>query len=98
MGFTAMGEATPEKEPYHFHFPDGNASIARALVRALIPDAATGHTAEDIVTAKFDYATLDRNNNSVRIRLSSTAVRVRHRSEEHTSELQSQSNLVCRLL
>src|SRR5256886_3135581 len=24
--------------------------------------------------------------------------RVRHRSEEHTSELQSQSNLVCRLL
>src|SRR2546430_7716278 len=26
------------------------------------------------------------------------AARVRHRSEEHTSELQSQSNLVCRLL
>jgi spermidine dehydrogenase len=78
MGFTAMGEATPEKEPYHFHFPDGNASIARAIVRALIPAAATGHSAEDIVTAKFDYAKLDGNNNSVRIRLSSTAVRVRH--------------------
>src|SRR2546430_7542700 len=27
-----------------------------------------------------------------------TVVRVRQRSEEHTSELQSQSNLVCRLL
>lgn len=78
MGFTAMGEATPQKEPYHFHFPDGNASIARALVRALIPDAATGHTAEDIVTAKFDYARLDRYNSPVRIRLSSTAVRARH--------------------
>lgn len=78
MGFTAMGEATPEKEPYHFHFPDGNASIARALVRALIPDAATGHTAEDIVTAIFDYGKLDRNGSPVRIRLSSTAVRVRH--------------------
>ncbi len=78
MGFTAMGEATPEKEPYHFHFPDGNASIARALVRAMIPDAATGHTAEDIVTAKFDYSKLDRNDSPVRIRLSSTAVRVRH--------------------
>lgn len=78
MGFTAMGEATPEKEPYHFHFPDGNASIARALVRALIPDAATGHTAEDIVTAKFDYSKLDRSGSPVRIRLSSTAVRVRH--------------------
>jgi len=78
MGFTAMGEATPEKEPYHFHFPDGNASIARALVRALIPDAATGHTAEDIVTARFDYSKLDRSTSPVRIRLSSTAVRVGH--------------------
>ena len=78
MGFTAMGEATPEKESYHFHFPDGNASIARALVRRLIPDAASGHTAEDIVTAKFDYGKLDRNNSPVQIRLSSTAVRVRH--------------------
>jgi spermidine dehydrogenase len=78
MGFTAMGEATPEKEPYHFHFPDGNASIARALVRALIPDVAMGHTAEDIVTAKFDYSKLDRGGPPVRIRLSSTAVRVRH--------------------
>jgi spermidine dehydrogenase len=78
MGFTAMGEAVPEREPYHFHFPDGNASIARALVRALIPDAATGHTAEDIVTARFDYSKLDRNNAPVRIRLSSTVVRVRH--------------------
>jgi spermidine dehydrogenase len=78
MGFTAMGEATPEKEPYHFHFPDGNASIARALVRALIPETAAGHTAEDIVTAKFDYSKLDHNSSNVRIRLSSTAVRVRH--------------------
>jgi spermidine dehydrogenase len=78
MGFTAMGEATPEKEPYHFHFPDGNASIARLLVRALVPDAAKGHTAEDIVTANFDYSKLDRSASSVRIRLSSTAVRVRH--------------------
>jgi len=78
MGFTAMGAATPEKEPYHFHFPDGNASIARSLVRALIPDAATGHTAEDIATAKFDYSKLDQNHSPVRIRLSSTVVRARH--------------------
>lgn len=78
MGFTAMGEATPEKEPYHFHFPDGNASIARALVRALIPEAATGHTAEDIVTAKFDYSKLDQASSAVRVRLSSTAVRARN--------------------
>jgi spermidine dehydrogenase len=78
MGFTAMGEATPEKEPYHFHFPDGNASIARALVRSLVPGVAAGRTAEDVVTAKFDYSKLDRGDSPVRIRLSSTAVRVRH--------------------
>jgi spermidine dehydrogenase len=86
MGFTAMGEATPEKEPYHFHFPDGNASIARAVVRALIPDAATGHTAIDIVTAKFDYSKLDRSSSPVRIRLNSTVVRVRHDGEPSSAK------------
>jgi spermidine dehydrogenase len=78
MGFTARGEATPDQEPYHFHFPDGNASIARMIVRALIPDAIPGRTAEDIVTAKADYSRLDKSDSSVRIRLSSTAVRVAH--------------------
>jgi len=78
MGFTAMGEATPEREPYHFHYPDGNASIARALVRRMILDAGSGNTAIDIVTAKFDYSKLDQVQSPVRIRLSSTAVRVRH--------------------
>src|SRR5215469_9043246 len=78
MGFTARGEATPDQEPYHFHFPDGNASIARMLVRALIPEAIPGHSDEDIVTAKADYSRLDRNGSPVRIRLSSTAVRVSH--------------------
>jgi spermidine dehydrogenase len=78
MGFTAMGEATPDQEPYHFHFPDGNASIARLLVRSMIPNAIPGQTAEDIVTAKFDYSRLDKSDSPVRIRLSSTAVRVNH--------------------
>src|SRR5207253_10699054 len=32
------------EEPYIFHFPDGNASIARLLVRSLIPDSAPGNT------------------------------------------------------
>ena len=44
------------QEPYIYHFPDGNASIARLLVRRLIPDVAPGNTMEDIVTAPFDYA------------------------------------------
>jgi spermidine dehydrogenase len=77
LSFTALGEVTPQ-EPYHFHFPDGNASIARMLVRALVPGCAPGKTAEDIVTARMDYAQLDHSDSAVRIRLNSTAVLARH--------------------
>lgn len=62
----------------NFYFPDGNASIARLLVRKLIPAAATGNTAEDIVSSRFDYSRLDRPENLVRMRLNSTVVDVRH--------------------
>jgi spermidine dehydrogenase len=67
-----------EAEKYFFHFPDGNASIARLLVRKLIPEAIPGKTASDIVLAKANYAKLDTSNSPVRIRLNSTAVRVKH--------------------
>src|SRR5262249_19789819 len=43
-------------EPYIYHFPDGNAAIARLLVRTLIPGVAPGRTMEDVVEAPFDYA------------------------------------------
>jgi spermidine dehydrogenase len=62
-------------EPYIYHFPDGNASIARLLVRQLIPDAAPGRTMEDIVTAKFDYSRLDvSGGEGTRLRLNSSVV------------------------
>ena len=67
-----------EEEPYIFHFPDGNASIARMLVRSLVPGVLPGHTMEDIVTARANYARLDDAASPVRIRLNSTAVRVKH--------------------
>ena len=70
-------EQEPE-EPYIYHFPDGNASIARMLVRRLIPGSAPGSTMEDIVLARFDYTQLDRPEQAVRIRLNSTAVDVRN--------------------
>ena len=44
------GSEEDGEEPYIFHFPDGNASIARLLVRSLIPGSAPGNTMEDIVT------------------------------------------------
>jgi spermidine dehydrogenase len=70
--------ANDEAEQYFFHFPDGNASIARLLVRQLIPEAMPGKSAIDIVTARTNYARLDEKSSSIRIRLNSTAVRVKH--------------------
>jgi len=78
MGFTAKGYATPNQPEYRFHFPDGNASIARLLVRRLVPGALSGSTVEDIVTAKADYAKLDTIDAPVRVRLSSTVMRMTH--------------------
>jgi spermidine dehydrogenase len=78
LSFTAAGDVTPGKKEYFFHFPDGNASIARLLVRSLVPGAIPGRSAEDIVTAVADYGKLDRPANGVCIRLNSTVVGVKH--------------------
>jgi spermidine dehydrogenase len=84
-GFEGVGlERDPDAamemdEPYIYHFPDGNASLARLMVRGLIPGVATGRTMDDIVTARFDYTKLDRPGSTTRIRLSSTVVDVRNR-------------------
>jgi spermidine dehydrogenase len=73
-----LGGDAEKEEPYIFHFPDGNASIARLLVRSLISEAVPGHTMEDVVTARADYRKLDQSSSPIRIRLNSTAVRARH--------------------
>jgi len=74
-GFDGLGLGEQEKEePYIFHFPDGNATVARLLVRQLIPGSAPGTTMEDVVTARADYSKLDAEGNRVRIRLGSTVV------------------------
>jgi spermidine dehydrogenase len=80
MGFTASGYAAT-RGSYKFHFPDGNASIARLLVRSLVPSSIPGRSAEDIVTADADYRELDRAGAPVRIRLNSIAVSVRNIGE-----------------
>ena len=72
-------EQNPEQdEPYIFHFPDGNASIARMLVRSLVPRVLPGHTMEDIVMARANYAHLDDAASPIRIRLNSTVVKAQH--------------------
>jgi spermidine dehydrogenase len=67
-----------EAEKYFFHFPDGNATIARLLVRKLIPDALPGNAMSDVILTKANYSKLDGSGSAVRIRLNSTAVRVQH--------------------
>lgn len=83
MSYTAAGYY--QGGSYTFHFPDGNASIARLLVRDLIPDAMPGHTAEDVVTARANYAHLDRPDGPVQIRLNSAVVRVQHVGDPETA-------------
>jgi spermidine dehydrogenase len=78
-GFQGLGLPEAEKEePYIYHFPDGNASIARLLVRALIPGTVPGSSMEDVVAARADYGKLDVAGAPTRIRLNSTAVHVQH--------------------
>ena len=71
-------EANSYNDGMGFRYPDGNASVARLLVRKLIPDVTSGSTMEDIVMAKFDYDALDRPKNQTCIRLSSTAINLQH--------------------
>ena len=75
-------------EPYIFHFPDGNASLARLLVRRLIPGVMDGRTMTDIVTARARYGALDQPANAVRLRLRSTAVQVRHLDPRGTGDVE----------
>lgn len=75
LGDALEGEGAPD-EPYIFHFPDGNATLARLLVRALIPAAIEGEKAENILLARTNYNALDAYGAPVRLRLDATAVEI----------------------
>lgn len=81
--FLGLSELSEEEqaertEPYRYHFPDGNASVARLLVARLVPNVVKAPLKgmDDVVLADFDYTQLDIPSNDVRIRLSSTVCRV----------------------
>jgi spermidine dehydrogenase len=74
-----------DEDPYVHHFPDGNASLTRLLVRKMIPNVGPGDSAEDIVLSKFNYSELDKSSNIVRIRLNSTVVNVKHGGDPNSS-------------
>jgi len=84
LGFAPVS-VYDENNPYIHHFPDGNAGVARALVKKMIPNVGKGNNAEELVLSKFNYADLDKSSNTVRIRLNSTVVNVRHNGDSKSS-------------
>lgn len=88
LGLGELSDGAEEHdEPYIFHFPDGNAGVARAIVRQLIPDAIPGSTMEDLVTARVDYSALDARHCKTRLRLHSTAVEARHTADQENVDV-----------
>jgi len=79
------GDTYDVRYPFIEHFPDGNATLARSLVKKLVPDVGPGETAEEIVLSKFNYAELDKSSNSARVRLNSTVVNVKHGGDPNRS-------------
>jgi len=79
-GFAGMDIAKQiSGDAEHFHFPDGNASIARLLVAKLVPGVfPPGQTQESIVLAPCTYAALDVPANPTRVRLGSMVIRAEH--------------------
>ncbi len=85
LGFVPK-EVYDEDNPYIYHYPDGNAGVARALVKKMIPDVGQGNNAEELVLSKFDYTQLDKISNTVRIRQNSTVVNVKHAGDPASAD------------
>jgi len=79
-GFDGLGlkfEERFDETAYRFHFPDGNASMARLMVAKLIPSVMPPNSSmNNVLQAPFAYDRLDEAGSNVRIRLSSPVVRV----------------------
>ena len=69
-----------------FSFPGGNTTIARYVLKALLPEAIGGSDSfADIASAPFAFAAFDRAGTRVRVRVNATAVAVRHLGNVETA-------------
>jgi len=59
-------------------FPGGNSPFPRALLRGLLPDSLPGKDFSTLMYAPVNFESLDRDDQSVRILLNATALRVEH--------------------
>src|SRR3989475_724227 len=89
MGMAGM--VTPSRISHHL-------GISKAYGTSGLPSVILTSRVSMRSNALRAEATLSSEPHSISLIASATASSVRKRSEEHTSELQSQSNLVCRLL
>lgn len=82
-GFQGLG--LPEKphggKGREYHFPDGNATIARLLVGRLVPGALPARDPAQSMAARVDYTMLDRAQNATNIRLNATVINVRNEAK-----------------
>ena len=90
IGFNGLGlklEESFNEGSFFFHFPDGNASVARLLVSRLVPAALPGpQSMNTIVGARLRYDQLDVAEAPMRIRLNSPVVRVEHQGLGDSAE------------
>lgn len=78
-GFAGMGLPAAydtDESGTSYHFPDGNATVARLLVSRLVPRALAPGDAGQIMLRRVDYARLDEPGSPTRIRLNATAAHV----------------------
>ena len=85
-----------EAEPL-ISFPGGNAALARHFVKKMIPAAISASTFEGILNSDIQFGELDRNDNPIRIRLDSTAVRVEHETDDRVAITYSNNGKLHRL-
>jgi spermidine dehydrogenase len=68
-------------------FPGGNTTIARLIVKTLVPSAFAGDASPDAVTRnQIDFTALDRPESAARIRLASTVLHVSHEGDPARSD------------
>ena len=78
IGGGQHGRESEWNDRFDLYFPDGNATVARLLVRAMIPDALPGTTLDDSMLSRLAYDRIDHEGADARIRLNSTVISVRH--------------------
>lgn len=64
-------------------FPGGNSGFARYFLKHIMPEAIAGKNQfDDIITGAINFSALDREEQAIRIRLSSTALNVEHEGDK----------------